>query len=444
VFVSRWDPDGTTGALLAIDLKSGVERWRYRSPSGRSLAVPVVEDQGGSARIWVAGLDGDVVQLDASDGGVKWRTPLGASSRVGPVKASDTLYVATADSRVVALDAATGSAKWAVPTGGSPTAPLVVGGRIIVGTREGELLALANDGSSPGSASQPPSSTPAPRPSSAATQAVGERLVAAWSLPEREFGVAPYAGLAVAHDGRLWISDPAGRRFFVVGANGDREETWVPRADLDLIQPDGDGWAPIAFLPDGRRVIADTDNQRILVLEPGGRVVDEFGSFGRGDGEFVSPFGVTVGPDRHIYVVDDPTCRVQTFTPEGVHVRTVGGSPEHIDRCTNQFLVDRQGTVYLPVGDAIAVLRADGTEAPRLGTGQLREPVLLAFDQRGEILAANGFTRIDRISRNGALLASWRGPGLEQIAAGLDGEVYAVSTREHIIRRYDLPELQDP
>ena len=263
-------------------------------------------------------------------------------------------------------------------------------------------------------------------------------------MSERALGVEPYSGLTVAPDGRLWVGSPASRRFFVLSPDGEREETSVPDADLDLIQPDGDGWAPIGFLSDGRRVIADTDHQRLLLFDANGSLIREFGTFGRGDGEFVSPFGITVGANGLIYVVDDPTCRVQAFTADGEHVQTLGGSAEHFDRCTNQFVVDRRGTVYLPVGDAIAVLRADGTQSGRLGVGLLREPVLLAFDRRGDILAANGLTTIDRLSVDGTHTGRWTGAGLEQIAVGTDREVFAVDTRERIIRRYDLPDVREP
>lgn len=248
----------------------------------------------------------------------------------------------------------------------------------------------------------------------------------------------------IAPDGRVWIADSLRGRFVILDPSGAVAETWQPTgaAALDLVQPDNDPWGAVAFEPDGGFFVADTDHQRVLRFDRDRRLIGSWGSFGPGPEEFVSPFGVTVGPDGLVYVVDDPTCRVQIFEPSGVYLRTLAGGEEFVDRCTNNVVVERDGSVYLASGGRgdpwrITAFGPDGSAIRRIGEGLLREPVLLARGPNGEIYATDGTDRLHLFDASGDLRASWSGVELELVVIGPEGEVYA-SGPTGVVRRYSL------
>ena len=248
----------------------------------------------------------------------------------------------------------------------------------------------------------------------------------------------------------MWIADAPHGRFVILDASGAVADTWQPSgaAALDLVQPDNDPWGAVAFAPDGSFFVADTDHQRVLRFDADRRLIGQWGSFGPGPGEFVSPFGITVGPGGLVYVVDDATCRVEIFEPSGAYLRTVAGGAEFVDRCTNNVIVEPDGTVFLASGGRgdpwhITSFGPDGSVTSRIGEGILREPVLLARGPSGEIYATSGTDRLYRFDARGDLQASWSGLELELVVIGPEGELYATGPQA-IVRRYTLTHTGRP
>ncbi len=73
----------------------------------------------------------------------------------------------------------------------------------------------------------------------------------------------------------------------------------------------------IAVSPLGNIYVADTNNNRIVELSPGGAVLAYWGSQGGADGAFRQPTGVAVDAAGRVYVVDRENNRVQVFDPSG-------------------------------------------------------------------------------------------------------------------------------
>lgn len=447
VFLAGLDPEGTRGALWAVDLDSGREIWHHTRPSHQTIVAPAVDPATGI--VYAGTLDGDVIALRVDDGSEVWTEHLGAEIGVSPTKAGDLLYVA-ASGGITALDAATGQVLGTVAIDGIPSSPAIADGFLVAGTQSGTLYVLAASGVSPVIT---PAATgpvdPGTTPTSTAILPSVAPLHEVWARTAQDLGMARLFFMNIAPDGRVWIADSVRGRFVILDPSGAVADTWQPTgaAALDLVQPDNDPWGAVAFAPDGGFFVADTDHQRVLRFDADRRLIGSWGSFGSDPGEFVSPFGITVGPDGFVYVVDDSTCRVEVFETSGAYLRTLAGGAEFADRCTNDVVVDREGNVYLASGGRgdpwrITVFGPDGSVIRRIGEGFLREPVLLARGPNGEIYATDGTDRLHLLDGNGVLQASWSGVELELVVIGAENEMYATG-QDGVIRRYShLPSDQ--
>jgi DNA-binding beta-propeller fold protein YncE len=67
----------------------------------------------------------------------------------------------------------------------------------------------------------------------------------------------------------------------------------------------------------GNVYVADTGNARVIKFSPRGRVIQQFGSLGRGIGQFVRPKGVALDREERLYVVDAAFENVQVFDRKG-------------------------------------------------------------------------------------------------------------------------------
>jgi len=114
VFVTVTDlARGDTGGVVALDLDTGAERWRWTSPIPVRNA-PAVADH----TVVVSRTDGTVVALDEDTGAPRWSTPLGAG--VDPLLSALWASPTIADGAVfvgiqrdfAALDLATGAPIW--------------------------------------------------------------------------------------------------------------------------------------------------------------------------------------------------------------------------------------------------------------------------------------------------------------------------------------------
>lgn len=171
----------------------------------------------------------------------------------------------------------------------------------------------------------------------------GERFVAGppsgsgASDPARLFGPA---GLDVRGDGSLVVADPGRHRISLVepdgsvrvlagGASGYRDgpaEQAMFRLPMD-----------VAVGPDGSCYVADTGNHRIRVVSPEGTVTTLAGSIydygdGRGaDGRFRFPGAIDVDRNGFCYVADTGNNAIRRVEPGG-EVTTVAGGPPGGDR----------------------------------------------------------------------------------------------------------------
>jgi uncharacterized protein (TIGR03663 family) len=162
----------------------------------------------------------------------------------------------------------------------------------------------------------------------------------------------------------------------------------------------------IAVAPDGSLYVADTENHRIQHLAPDGSILGAWGSFSGNDpalaveGSFNEPWGISVGPEGHVYVADTWNHRIQKFNAQGEFVMQWGffGQAETPIAFwgPRDVLVDQQGRVLVSdTGNKrIVVFDAQGNYLSQFGSqgfgpGQFDEPVGLASDSQGNLYVAD-------------------------------------------------------
>jgi DNA-binding beta-propeller fold protein YncE len=83
--------------------------------------------------------------------------------------------------------------------------------------------------------------------------------------------------------------------------------------DAQLRRPEG-----IAVDHDGNLWVADYGRDRVVKLAPDGRLLLSWGGRGSGPGEFVGPKGIAIDPTSgRLYVADTGNARVQRLAPDG-------------------------------------------------------------------------------------------------------------------------------
>ena len=168
-----------------------------------------------------------------------------------------------------------------------------------------------------------------------------------------------------------------------------------PGGDLEPeVRPEYRSPAAIAVDHRGDLLVADTGNHRVVVLDPGGRVLRDFGGYGWDEGQFDGPSDLSVYAGFFTYVLDRGNRRVVRFDVDGLYVDEIvsdgeAGSPVAI-------AVGRSGELLLVDEDSQSVLlrsQFDEQLEPfgRFGAGQggLVRPVAIDVGPRGEIAVAD-------------------------------------------------------
>jgi hypothetical protein len=137
-------------------------------------------------------------------------------------------------------------------------------------------------------------------------------------------------GVAIAPNGRLWVSDagggrialfneqyvPGGTERFVLNAVGTPSGS---TAKAELTAPVG-----IATDASGNVWVAENGAHRVSVFDSSGKFRMRFGSEGSGNGQFKNPVAVAITPTNHVLVTDGLNNRVQEFMSSGAYIRQFG------------------------------------------------------------------------------------------------------------------------
>jgi YYY domain-containing protein len=208
-----------------------------------------------------------------------------------------------------------------------------------------------------------------------------------------EFGFRELCGVAIRGDD-LYVADTWNGRVRAYTVAG------LLRASVgELYGPRG-----IAVAPNGRVWVSDTGNHRVVSYGPLLEDVRVFGKRGDARGEFASPMGIAASAAGEIYVADTGNRRIQVLAPDGSVARVIAfpGWGENVEP---GLAVDADGTIWAsdPGVGSVVALNPDGRLRVRLATDEsgrkLENPTGLAIDPKARILYVvnSGSSTVSRI-----------------------------------------------
>ncbi|MHC4793976.1 MAG: NHL repeat-containing protein, partial [Planctomycetota bacterium] len=226
-----------------------------------------------------------------------------------------------------------------------------------------------------------------------------------------------------AERGRIYVVDKTARvqRFDLEGVF---ERSWaMPRSENG--KPTG-----VTIDGDGRVVVADTHEHRIAIFSPDGELLETFGEYGEGPGQFIYPTDVAIAADGTWFVSEyGGNDRVQLFDSDRRPVGSIGfmghddeGDSPGLLRPQSIAWDDEAGELYIAdaVNHRIVVTDRAGRMRRVLGgagdaPGRLAYPYGIALDgERSLIVAEYGNNRVQRLDRlDGECLGVWGGAGIE-------------------------------
>lgn len=225
----------------------------------------------------------------------------------------------------------------------------------------------------------------------------------------------------------------------------------------------------------GNLYVADTDNNRIQVFTAKGGFADKFGANGSGNGQFMVPQDVAVGPDGSVFVADYSNNRVQKLSagggfqlaiaasqPTGVgvdadgnlYVADLSGRVTRYDKASDyaagkswrggarggDLEVSADGTIYVADSGGLKVTRYS-SEGRAMGSirGGASNPIAIGVDLDCNVWVGNiSARRIAKFSPKGKMLTTAASADLiaQDIAVGRGGDVYASDGSSRAIVRF--------
>jgi outer membrane protein assembly factor BamB len=441
-----------TASLIAFDAATGRELWRIHEPFFSPSIVDGVAYLGSSG--------GTVAAVDLATRSELWRIQRDGIVRPPAIAGDMAFLPADGERRVVALDRRTGAELWSYDLGGPNDCCIAVAdGLVFVGTSAGDAFAIGGDGATVTPRSPAPSTvspTAAPSQSSETPlSSVPPLSVDVSELRGDSFGWQFPGGLDVGPDGNLYVVSQGTAEVIVVSPEGEEVRRWgEPGSESgefefrrDLSDPLSVAGS-VAVAADGTVYVTEGGNRRVQAFTSEGKYLREWGELGDGDGQFLAPFDIDLGPDGTVYVVDDRRDDIQRFTTDGAFLGRIGrhGTEPGELNGTGGLTVGPDGTVYNADfgNNRVQAWTADGDFLWSLGAGTeptaaFKTPIDIVLDDAGTLFVADD-SRVQAFDAQRNLIGMWvpSRPFLGGMASS-GRTIYVTSPFDHAIWVLTLP-----
>lgn len=131
------DASSPTGFLVALNARTGREKWRFDSQPIESS--PLLRN----GRLYVGSWDGNVYALDAKTGRQVWAAQTGERVNTSPAYYKGRIYIANDSGTLYAINAGTGRIAWSASeaTEFFYATPVTAYGRVFIGSTDGTMYA---------------------------------------------------------------------------------------------------------------------------------------------------------------------------------------------------------------------------------------------------------------------------------------------------------------
>ncbi len=353
----------------------------------------------------------------------------------------------------IALGACTGS------TAAPPGSPLSSVSAALTGT--GASPSGSSTAASPSAAAPPSASSADTSPAASIVPSLGDLKLLWQKAGPTSVKTETYWPAIDPLTGDVWVASSFQNAYWIFKPDGSYVGTWGTAGTgpgqlaLTTHDPHPDGVGAIAFAPDGSFYIADNGNFRVEEFDKDRHFVRQWGGFGTGPGQFVSPKGIATD-GKLVFVADDPRGDMQVFDSQG-HFVTSFPFP------TIFFSLTRDGHLVFADNEAhdLVVMDANGNVVARepidfpgygpdaaqagspTGAGQpVQEPNGRILIVIGSDAGVGGLLEIDQ---QGRVVRRWS-TGSETMALAPDGtSLYMALTGPSLtgwpfIRKYALPQ----
>ncbi|GMW02883.1 MAG: hypothetical protein AMXMBFR84_40190 [Candidatus Hydrogenedentota bacterium] len=188
-------------------------------------------------------------------------------------------------------------------------------------------------------------------------------------------------GIAINSAGEILVTDYYNDRIQTFAADGTYQSEFKTLPNPGALTLDPEGMVYVThFAASIREKDKAGSGDFVSVYSPGGDLKFQFGSRGKGDGEFDCPGGIAIGNDGRIYIADQTNHRIQVFDKTGAFL----------------FKWGRHGSAPGEFGGAGAA------------NSRTSGPQFVAVDNTGNVWTTEGSNgRIQKFSCNGQFLAAW-------------------------------------
>jgi hypothetical protein len=326
----------------------------------------------------------------------------------------------------------------------------------------GPASVAASDVSTPSAQALPSASIPKASPTAPIIPSLGD-LHLLWqkagptNVPTETYwpSIDPLTGdvwVASSNENAFWIFKPDGTYVTTWGTAGSGPGQFTFMTN----DPHPDGVGAIAFAPDGSFYVADNGNFRVEEFDKDRHFVRQWGSFGTGDGQFVSAKGIATD-GKLVFVADHPRGDLQVFDGQGKFLRSFQFPFVLFSLALNDHLI-----VADPLYDGLIAMDTSGNAITRSSIHYAAygpDPSVAGFatqaaqavqEPSGRILvalepydAAGGAGMIE-VDAHGSVVRHWSTGG-ETMALSPDGtSLYVASTGPSLtgwpfFRKYALP-----